>query len=128
MSETIEMTETVETKNAMSMLPQTETASKMFGALFAASRKAVEGVIEVDKALIGYARDAVTGYVDLGKESLQAKSLNELLDLHVARAHSRIETTAANTREIVELTRQKIGETYAPVKEVLEATRSTDAA
>ncbi|MEO0762923.1 MAG: phasin family protein, partial [Pseudomonadota bacterium] len=102
------MTETVETRSDLSMLPKTETASKMFGALFAASRKTVEGVIEVDKALIGYARDAVTGYVELGKESLQAKSLNDLLDLHVARAHSRIETTAANTREIVELTRQKV--------------------
>ncbi|MEO1495328.1 MAG: phasin family protein [Pseudomonadota bacterium] len=122
------MTETVETRSDLSMLPKTETASKMFGALFAASRKTVEGVIEVDKALIGYARDAVTGYVELGKESLQAKSLNDLLDLHVARAHSRIETTAANTREIVELTRQKVGEAYVPVKEVFQTSQSTDAA
>ncbi|MEL6324973.1 MAG: phasin family protein, partial [Pseudomonadota bacterium] len=91
-------------------------------------RKAVEGVIEVDKALIGYARDAVTGYVELGKESVQAKSMNDLLDLHVARAHSRIETTAANTREILELTRQKAGEAYAPVKEVFQTSQSTDAA
>ena len=122
------MTENVETKSELTMLPKTETASKMFGAVFSAGRKAVEGVIEVDKALIGYARDAVTGYVELGKESMQAKSMNDLLDLHVARAHSRIETTAANTREILELTRQKVGETYAPVKEVFQTSRSTDAA
>lgn len=122
------MTEIVETKSALTVLPNTETASKMFGAFFSAGRKAVEGVIEVDKALLGYARDAVTGYVELGKETMQAKSLNDVLDLHVARAHSRIETTAANTREILELTRQKVGETYAPVKDVLQASRTSDAA
>ncbi|SEB00641.1 phasin family protein [Rubrimonas cliftonensis] len=122
------MTEIIETTTDATTPSTTVTASKMLGALASASRNAVAGVIEVDKALFGYARDAVTGYVELGKETIQAKSLSDVLDLHVARAHARIEATAANTREIVELTREKLSETYAPVKEVVAAYRAKDLA
>ena len=122
------MTEIVQTTNEVAMPSKTVTASQMLGALVSASRKAVAGVIEVDKTLFGYAKDAVVSYVELGKETVQAKSLSDVLDLHVARAHARIEATAANTREIVELTRQKLNETYAPVKDVVAAYRANNAA
>ncbi|MEO0678903.1 MAG: phasin family protein [Pseudomonadota bacterium] len=105
-----------------------KAASTVFSALTAASRSAVMGVWEVDKALFGYARDAVRGYVDLGRETLRAKSLSDMLDLHAAKAHSRIEATVANTREIVELTREKAQEAYAPIKEVVDAYRPNKAA
>ena len=122
------MTEIVQTTNEVAMPSKTVTASQMLGALVSASRKAVAGVIEADKTLFGYAKDAVVSYVELGKETVQAKSLSDVLDLHVARAHARIEATAANTREIVELTRQKLNETYAPVKDVVAAYRANNAA
>jgi hypothetical protein len=105
-----------------------KAAASMFGALFAASRATVAGVIEVDRALIGYARDAVTNYIDLGKKTVQARNLNDLLNLHVASAHARVENTAANAREIVELSRQKLQEAYAPVKEVVETYRGSKTA
>jgi hypothetical protein len=105
-----------------------KAAASMFGALFAASRATVTGVIEIDRALIGYARDAVTNYVDLGKKTVQARNLNDLLNLHVASAHARVENTAANAREIVELSRLKLQEAYAPVKEVVDTYRGPKAA
>lgn len=122
------MTENVETQGEATTQLKTEVFSQMFNALFSASRKAVGGVIEVDRALFGYARDAVTDYVELGKETMQAKSLTDVLDLYVARAHARVEATAANTREIVDLTRQKLTETYAPLKEVVETYRAGETA
>lgn len=125
-----EITKSVEVVNQAA-----ETANKagkavsgLFGAYFASSRKLIEGVIEVDKALFGYAKDAVTGYVDLGKETFQAKCLNDVIDLHAAYAHSRIETTAANAREVVELTKDKAKEAYAPMKEVIDTYRPGKAA
>ncbi len=123
---TAEVTPLYKAQEAMTNAPK--TAASLFGAFFSAGRTAVEGVIEIDRTLIGYARDAVTNYVDLGKQTVQARNLNELLDLYVANAHSRVENTAANTREIVDLSRQKLDETYAPVKEVIDTYRGPSAA
>lgn len=121
------MTNTAETLSEMAMSPKIKSASGMFGALCSASFKAVEGVIAVDKALVDHAWAAATGYMALGKDTMQAKSFTEALDIHVARAHARVETHAADTREIVELTRHMVSETYAPVKEAVKASRAKDA-
>lgn len=115
-----------ETSN--SVANASRVATGLLGATFSASRKAVEGVIAVDKALIGYMRDAVSSYVDLGKETIRAKNVEELINLYAANAHARVEANAANAREVVELTKDKITETYAPVKEVLDSYRSSSAA
>ena len=96
-----------------------KAATGLFGATFSAGRKAVEGVIAVDKALLGYVRDAATSYVDLGKETMRAKNVDELINLYAANAHARVEANAANAREVIELTKDKVTETYAPVKEAL---------
>ncbi len=93
--------------------------SGLFNAYLTSGRKAIEGIIEVDKALFGYAKDAVEGYVDLGKETVRAKCLNDVIDLHAAYAHARIEATAANAREVVELGKDKAKEAYAPVREAI---------
>ncbi len=95
-----------------------KTMTSLFGALTQSTRKYVEGVIEVDKALLGYAKEAVVGFYDHGRQSVQAKDLNGLIDLQAAYAHNRIEATAANAREVVDLTRTKAMEAYAPVQEV----------
>lgn len=101
-----------------------KVATGLVGATVAASRKAMEGVIAVDRALLGYVRDAATSYVDLGKETIRAKNIEELINLYAANAHARVEANAANAREVVELTKDKVTETYAPVKEVLQSYRS----
>lgn len=126
-AKTAEVT-TLHTAGADMMKNAPKAAATMFGAAVTASRNAISGVIEIDRTLIGYAKDAVTGYVDLGKKTVQARNLNDLLDLHVASAHARVENTAANAREIVELTRQKLQETYAPVKDVVETYRGSKTA
>ncbi|WP_037312297.1 phasin family protein [Ruegeria halocynthiae] len=125
-------TKTAEAKVATTALDSATNASKaltgLFNAYFTSGRKAIEGIIEVDKALLGYAKEAVTGYVELSKDTVQAKCLNDVLDLHAAHAHSRIEATAANAREVVELTKDKAKEAYAPVKEVIDTYRPGKAA
>ena len=122
-------TETKATNKAVATATDASKAvSGLFSAYFASGRKAIEGIIEVDKALFGYAKDAVEGYVELGKETVQAKCLNDVIDLHAAHAHSRIEATAANAREVVELTRDKAKEAYAPMKEVIDTYRPGKAA
>lgn len=92
-------------------------ATGIFSALATSGRAAFAGIIEVDKTLFGYAKDAVTGYVDHGKKSLQAKNINDLVDLQAAYAHANIEASVANAREIVDLSRTKTIEAYAPVKD-----------
>lgn len=114
-----------ETSN--SVANASKVATGLLGATFAASRKAVEGVIAVDKALLGYVRDAASSYGDLGKETFRAKNVDELINLYAANAHARVEANAANAREVVELTKDKVTEAYAPVKEVLENYRSSSA-
>ena len=126
-AQTAEVT-TLHTSGAEIVKNAPKAAASMFGAVVTASRNAVSGVIEIDRTLIGYARDAVTSYVDLGKKTVQARNMNDLLDLHVANAHARVENAAANTREIVELSRQKLQEAYAPVKEVVESYRGNKTA
>lgn len=105
-----------------------KVATGIVGATFTASRKAVEGVIAVDKSLLGYVRASASSYVDLGKETFRAKNVEELINLYAANAHARVEANAANAREVVELTKEKVTETYAPVKKVLDNYRSSPAA
>ena len=108
--------------------PDTEMTSGMFVAFFSASCRAVESVIAVDMAILGRAWGVANGYVALSRESIRSTSARDLIDLHIARAHARGEETAADTREIVELTRQKFGETYAPLKEAFDARRAKSSA
>lgn len=100
----------------------------LFSAYFTSVRKVAEGVFEVDKALFGYAKDTVNGYVALGMETMQAKCLNDVIDLHAAHAHASIETGAANAREVVELSKEKAKEAYAPVKQIIDTYRRGKAA
>lgn len=127
-SETAIDVEVTNLQQAETEMSEPKTATSIFGAVFNAGRTAVNGVIEIDRTLIGYAKDAVTGYVDLGKKTIQARNLNDLLDLHVASAHARVETTAANVREIVDLSRQKLQDAYAPVKDAVATYRGAKAA
>ena len=106
----------------------TKAITSLFGAYFNAGKNAIEGIVEVDKALLGYAKTSFDGYVALGKETMRAKSLEDVIDLHTAHAHERIEANAANAREVVELTRDKAKLAYAPVKEVIETYRPNKAA
>lgn len=129
---TIAKTEAKATEVAAEATNSVTNASKavsgLFGAYFTSGRKAIEGIIEVDKALLGFAKNAVEGYVALGKDTMQAKCLNDVIDLHASAAHSRIETGAANAREVVELTKDKAKEAYAPMKEVIDTYRPGKAA
>jgi hypothetical protein len=126
---TQEVTESTEAAQATkSVADATKAVSGLFNALFTSNRKAIEGIIEVDKALLGYAKGALNGYVELGKETIKAKCLNDVIDLHAAHAHSSVEATAANAREVIELGRTKAKESYAPVKEVIDTYRPGKAA
>ncbi|MDJ0858808.1 MAG: phasin family protein [Dinoroseobacter sp.] len=103
-------------------------ATNVFSSLAKSGSKTLEGIFEIDKALLGYARASITGYVEHGKASFAAKDINTLIDLQAAFLHSAIETGAANTREVVELARTKSTEAYAPIKDVIDTYRSRDAA
>jgi hypothetical protein len=123
-----EKIETVGVDATQKVAETTKAITNVFSALTQATRKTVEGVIAVDKTLLGYAKNAVTSYVDLGKASLQAKCLNDLIDLQAAYAHNSIETTAANAREVVDMSRTKAKEAYAPVKEIIDTYKPGKAA
>lgn len=97
----------------------TKAVQGLFGAYFQSGRKAVEGVIAFDKALFGYAREAVESYANLGRDVVKAKSINEVVDLQVAFAHNRVEQNAANTREAIDLVKTKAKEAYEPVEGVM---------
>ncbi|WCR05900.1 phasin family protein [Paracoccus fistulariae] len=98
-----------------------KAVSGLFSALTTGTRTALEGVIAVDKTLLGYVGEAAKSYAKLGRQSFQASSMSELFDLHVAHAHDRIEQNAANTREVLDLAQTKAKEAYAPIQEVVSA-------
>ncbi|WP_372574711.1 phasin family protein [Ruegeria jejuensis] len=115
-------------KATTSIANVSNTVSSLFGAYVTSGRKVVEGVIEVDKTLLGYAKNAVDGYVALGKDTMQAKCLNDVIDLQAAHAHASIENGAANAREVIELSRTRAKEAYAPLKEIIDTYRPGNAA
>jgi len=106
----------------------TETARSLFSAFSLSGKKAFSGVIEFDKALFGIAKDTVTGAFNHGKATMSAKCINDVVDLQAAYAHSYIEATAANSRELIDLARVKTTEAYAPVKEAIEDMKGDKAA
>ncbi len=64
-------------------------------------KKTFEGVLAFDKALLGIVKESITAY-----------------------AHSAIEATAANTRELLNLAKAKTEEAVAPHKEVVAELKS----
>lgn len=106
----------------------TKAVTGFLSALAQSGRKTVEGVVEVDKTLFGFAKDAVNAYIAHGKASLNAKNVNELLDIQAAYAHASIETGVANTREVIDLARAKAEEAYAPVKSAVTSAKDRKAA
>lgn len=103
---------------------QAKDTTKAFSDLFLAfahgGRAAFDGVVAVDKAVLGYASDAAKSYYEFGRKTIEAKSIDSLLDLNVAFAHDRIDATAANSREVVDLVQSKASAAYAPIKDALE--------
>lgn len=104
------------------------TAFSLFGAYIGCLRKTADGVIAVDKAILAQLNTAGKEFVELGRGTLQAKCLNDVLDLQAAYAHARVEASAANAREIIEMTKDHAKEAYASVKEVIDGYRSKDIA
>lgn len=105
-----------------------KTALNLFGAYVTTLRKAAEGLIAVDKAILIQMNTAGKEFVELGRDTMRAKCLNDVLDLQAAYAHARVEANAANAREIIEMTKDHAKEAYAPVKEIIDGYRNKDAA
>ncbi len=97
----------------------TRAARALFGALGESGRKTFDGVLAFDKALIDIVKTGVTSYIDHGKATMSAKCINDVVDLQAAYAHSAIEAGAANTRELLDLAKDRTEEAYAPVKQAI---------
>lgn len=104
------------------------TALNLFGAYVTTLRKAAQGIVAVDKAILTQMNTAGKEFIDLGRDTMRAKCLNDVLDLQAAYAHARVEANAANAREIIEMTKDHAKEAYAPVKEIIDGYRNMDAA
>ena len=102
----------------------TKAARNLFSALTMTGRKTFEGVVAFDKALFDVLKSNVTSYIDHGKATMSAKSINDVVELQAAYAHSCIEATAANSRELLDLAKTKTEEAYAPVKDALAGLKS----
>ena len=96
-----------------------KAARSLFGALTLSGRKTLEGVLAFDKAVFGIVKNNVTSAIDHTKATMSAKSINDVVELQAAYAHSYIEATAANSRELLDLAKTRTEEAYAPVKVAL---------
>lgn len=117
------MTKATDAKNTArdSFANGTKAVTDLFGAFYHSGRKSVEGVIAVDKALLGYAKDTVSGTYDAARKSMGAKDINELIDIQASYAHRYIEASATNAREAIDLARMKALDAYAPLKDAFGA-------
>lgn len=122
------------TENALKAMEASQQniaeATKAFNDFFTAmancSRKALEGALEIDKAIIDQASQAASNQVQFGCASLNAKSPVELYEMQASYAHDLIEQTAANNREILDMAQATAREAYGPFMEVFSSKMSDD--
>ena len=91
-----------------------ETATNVSGALRAASRNYVNGLLELSRTLGGFGREIAAEAGRHVGATVEARSLREVAELQAAWVQRRIETSTAQTKEFADLAHTKTMDVIAP--------------
>lgn len=84
-----------------------------------AGRTSINGVAEYGNVLGRYGKDALTDTIEFGRQSLQAKSVKELVELNVAFMSRRSQAMFASVSELNSIAQAKTFAAWSPLGETL---------
>ena len=84
-----------------------------------AGRTSYQGVVEFNGALGRYSKDALTDTVELGRQSFNAKSVKEIIDLNLAFLAKRGQAMFASVNELNAIAHAKSTAAWMPLGETL---------
>ncbi len=84
-----------------------------------AGRTTLNGVSEYSNVLGRYGKDALTDTVEFGRQSFQAKSVKELVELNVAYMSKRSQAMFASVNELNAIAQAKTVAAWSPLGETL---------
>ena len=96
-----------------------EMGGEVVGALGHAGRTSLNGVAEFNGALGRYGKEALTDTIDLGRKAVQAKSLKEIVELHVEYVTRRNQAMFASVNELNAIAQTKTVAAWSPFGETV---------
>lgn len=106
--------------------------SEVAGTLGHAGRTSFSGVTEYNTALGRFGKEALTDTIDLGRKSIKAKSLKEIVELHVDYIAKRNQALFSSVSELNAIAQTKTAAAWAPfgetVRKMVETTSIKSAA
>lgn len=101
-----------------------ESVRQVSTALTASGRAYVEGIVALGRAFGGFGRETATEVGRHVKATVNARNLREVAELQAAWAQNRVETATAQTKEFVDLARDRSEEVIAPLASLLRRDRA----
>jgi hypothetical protein len=96
-----------------------EIGSEVAGTLGHAGRTSVSGVAEFNGALGRYGKEAVSDTIDLGRNAFKAKSLKELVGLHIGYVTRRSQALFASVGELNAIAQANTAAAWSPFGEAV---------
>ncbi len=96
-----------------------DLGSEVVQAVGHAGRTSFNGVTEFDSVLGRYGKDALTDTIEFGRQSLQAKSVKDLVELNVAFMSRRSQAMFASVSELNAIAQAKTVAAWSPLGETL---------
>lgn len=93
-----------------------------------AGRTSLNGVVEFNSALGRYGKEAFTDTIEVGRKSLGAKNVKDVVDLYVDFVARRGQALFTNVSELNALAQSKTVDAWAPLAETLRKTGEKSAA
>ncbi|MBV8399824.1 MAG: phasin family protein [Acetobacteraceae bacterium] len=96
-----------------------ETAISLSGALTAASRAYVNGILDLGRTLGGFGREIAAEAGRQVRATIEARNMRELAELQAAWVQHRVETSTAQAKELADLAHAKAMDVIAPFASLL---------
>lgn len=96
-----------------------EIGSQVVGTLGHAGRTSFDGVAEFNAALGRYGKEALTDTIELGRKTIKAKCLRELVELHVDYVTRRNQAMFASVSELNAIAQSKTIAAWSPLGETV---------
>jgi len=96
-----------------------EIGSEVIGTLGHAGRTSFDGVAEFNGALGRYGKEAVTDTIELSRKTIQAKSLKEIVELHIDYVTRRNRAMFTSVSELNAIAQSKTMAAWSPFGETV---------
>ncbi|MEL7012207.1 MAG: phasin family protein [Pseudomonadota bacterium] len=101
-----------------------ETGSKTAGAAVDFGKAYYGSLTVLGQTLWGFGQEVYGEVTDHAQKTMQAKSLSDVASLQAAFVQTRIETSAAHSKEFIDVAREETEKTMKPIIELLDGKRA----